>query len=144
MTPFDTVYKAFKAVLQEEGYILKMQDVNSGVLVAELGQRLYQSAGVVLSAERIGRAREITINVNKLPQGKSEARVSLQLVRNYSMGGSSGDELLDRPYYDEVFALVKAELDRRASRRPDSKVTKPMPVKFKAPASKTPKKKKIR
>lgn len=117
------MFRAFKNVLQEEGYLLTRQDANGGVIVAEVGQKA-TSGGVMLGQLRAGRVREIVINVWKIPDGKTVARLSLQLVRNYTLGGSDGDEIVEEPFYDEIFSLVKAELGRRERRRPDSKPTK--------------------
>ncbi len=116
-TTFDNVFRAFKTVLQDEGYQIKNQDLEGGLIVATI-QKTDKMAGWNSfwggnnSNHRTGEGFEVSVNMEKV--GKVvESRVSVQKVEQFSMGGQQGDVVLEPGIYKSLYEKVNTEVQRR-------------------------------
>jgi hypothetical protein len=116
-TSMENVFRAFKTVLQDEGYVIKNQDMNGGLIVAEI-QKTDSSSGVwaVLAGAqnyRTGQLFEVSVNLEALNKSTIETRMVLQEKSQMSMGGQQGKEILEPTLYQAVYQKVKTEVERR-------------------------------
>ncbi|MDE0151267.1 MAG: hypothetical protein OXK80_02060 [Bdellovibrionales bacterium] len=120
---YNTVFRAFKTVMQDEGYVIKNMDMDGGFLVAETQKSM--GAGyntlVILGAlggnggtnYATGRTYTCTVNLEEIQKDVVEARLIFQRTTNYSRGGKAGGELLKPEVYQNLFAKVFREVERR-------------------------------
>jgi hypothetical protein len=113
---FKNVFRAFKTVLQDEGYLIKNQDMVGGLIVATI-EKTDSSSGFWQalagnSNYRTGEGFEVSINLEQVGE-TVEARMTLQKLEQYSHGGQKGKEILDPALYKSFFAKVKTEVERR-------------------------------
>lgn len=115
-TSFDTVFRAFKTVLQDEGYIIKNQDMSGGLIVATI-EKTDSSSGFWAAMAgnhnyRTGEGFELSVNLEKVGSGV-ETRMTIQKLEQYSQGGSQGHEILDHDLYQSFYNKVRTEVERR-------------------------------
>ncbi len=115
---YKTVFRSFKTVLQDEGYIIKNQDMQGGLIVAHASK----SAGVgsvalaILAKTdnyRTGFTYEVSVNLEKTGKNQVETRVIIQKTSIYSRGGSTGREILSPELYRNIYSKVAVEVQRR-------------------------------
>jgi hypothetical protein len=114
---YSAVFRAFKAILQDEGYIIKNQDMNGGLIVATI-QKTDRSSSFWAALShgsnyRTGEGFEVSVNLERLGKHAVESRVTLQKLDHYSMGGQQGEEILDPKLYRELYQKVATEVARR-------------------------------
>jgi len=114
---YDNVFRAFKTVLQDEGYIIKNQDMNGGLIVATI-QKTDQSGAfwAALGGSknyRTGEGFELSVNLEKVNPTTTESRLTIQKLEQYSMGGQQGQEILDEQMYKAFYDKVRVEVERR-------------------------------
>ncbi len=116
-TSYENVFRAFKTVLQDSGYVIKNQDMNGGLIVAQIQKT--DSSGAFFAAfggnqnYRTGQAFEVSVNLEKVNATTIETRVIIQTVESYSMGGQQGHEILDDKMYKSIYDSVRTEVERR-------------------------------
>ncbi len=117
---YNHVFRAFKTVLQDEGYIIKNQDMQGGLIVAEASQR--GSAAVAFlsalsssgpSIYRTGTTYSVSVNLEAIRKDYVESRVIIQKKDSYSMGGQTGNEILSPALYKNIYSKVQVEIARR-------------------------------
>ena len=125
---YNTVFRAFKTVMQDEGYIIKNQDFEGGLIVAE-GQKPVKTTGLeILSAiskglsddpyyrnqpHRTGHVFSWSVNLEKIRDKHIETRIILQEKTLYSQGGQTGREVLEPEIYQNIYAKALREIHRR-------------------------------
>jgi hypothetical protein len=110
------VFRAFKTVLQDEGYIITNQDMAGGLIVATI-EKTDRSSGFweALAGNgnyRTGEGFQVSINLEQ-NDDSVESRMTLQKLEQYSHGGQKGKEILDPALYKSFYARVKTEVERR-------------------------------
>lgn len=129
--PYETVFRAFKTVMQDEGYIVKNQDMLGGLIVSETQKNMgsgYNSF-LVLGAladgfsnssgssrnntYATGKTFTSTVNLEEVRKNVVEARLIFQTTVNYSGGGQTGREIVDPEVYRSIFVKVNNEVERR-------------------------------
>ena len=119
-TSYDNVFKAFKNVLQDEGYIIKNQDFQGGMILATILKADDSSEWLAkINNEqnyRTGEGFEVSISFDRINKKVTETRLTIQKIEQYSMGGSKGYEVLDPPLYKSIYDRVKVEIERRKAR----------------------------
>lgn len=124
----DNVFKAFKSVLQDDGYIIKNQDYAGGMLLAQKetsygGGTLIDIAGVFgdVSVRQnqnrvIGKGYEVSISFDAINKNLIETRLTLQQITSMSQGGKRGREVVDAKMYKAIYDRVLIEIQRRKAR----------------------------
>ena len=125
-TSYNTVFRAFKTVMQDEGYIVKNQDFEGGLIVAE-SQKSESSGNIFVMGViggltsshpndnhyRTGQIFSWSVNLEQIQKNAIEARIILQQKDLYSSGSQSGREILDPQIYQNIYAKVNREIQRR-------------------------------
>jgi hypothetical protein len=116
-TTYDNVFRAFKTIMQDDGYVVKNQDLEGGLIVAQIQKT--DRGGAFFAAlggnknYRTGESFEISANLEKINKSTVESRIIIQKVESFSMGGQQGDEILDPEMYKSFYNKVKVEVERR-------------------------------
>ena len=117
---YTNVFRAFKTVLQDEGYIIKNQDMQGGLIVAHASKAA--STGMVALAVlggaqnyQTGSTFEVSVNLEEIRKNYVESRIIIQKVDAYSMGGSRGREVLKPELYKNIYSKVMVEVARRSA-----------------------------
>ncbi|MDE0119898.1 MAG: hypothetical protein OXM55_07830 [Bdellovibrionales bacterium] len=119
---YNNVFRAFKTVLQDEGYIIKNQDMQGGLIVAHSSKGTSSGFAVlaVLSGQQnyqTGTTYEVSVNLEEIRKNNVESRVIIQKVASYNMGGSRGNEILDPKLYRNIYGKVIVEVERRKAQK---------------------------
>jgi hypothetical protein len=115
-TTYENVFRSLKTVLQDEGYVIKNQDMAGGLIVGTI-QRTdgMSNFNMVFNAGknyRTGESYEVSVNLEKV--GKTvETRMTIQKMESYSMGGLQGNPILDPETYKSIYEKVSVEIKRR-------------------------------
>jgi hypothetical protein len=116
-TTMDNVFRAFKTVLQDEGYVIKNQDMNGGLIVAEIQKSDSNSAfwGALAGSGdyKTGQVYEVSVNLESVNKSTIETRLTLQEKSLMKSGGSQGNEILDAKVYQTLYQKIKTEVERR-------------------------------
>ena len=120
-TSYNHVFRAFKTVLQDEGYIIKNQDMKGGLIVAHhskpSGNRGFMILANALSDRQqnyvTGTRFEISVNLEAIRKNYIESRLIIQQVNSYNMGGSQGTEIINPNLYRNIYSKVRVEVARR-------------------------------
>lgn len=116
---YENVYRATMTVLQDQGYVLKNTDMNSGLIVASIDREASKTsqfwqaflAGDILNK---GTVIEATVAVGKINERLQEIRVTLQETRYNRHGGKEDiKSVLDPKIYDELANQIRVEVKRR-------------------------------
>jgi hypothetical protein len=115
-TTYENVFRAFKTVLQDEGYVIKNQDLNGGLIVGTIQKSDGMARfNVIFNGDknyRTGESYEVSVNLEKI--GKTvETRTTIQKVESYSQSGTQGDPILDPETYKNIYEKVSIEIKRR-------------------------------
>ena len=124
---YNTVFRAFKTVMQDEGYIIKNQDFSGGLIVAESQKAVKAGAGAVALAilqgfsqsnssnsnYKTGQTFSWSVNLEEIKKNAVEARIILRAEDMYSQGGRTGREVLEPAIYKNIFTKVNREIQRR-------------------------------
>lgn len=115
----ESVFRAFKTVLQDEDAIILGQNVQEGLIVAMIqSTKKTGSLWSTMSKEtvkkyEVGGVLEVNVHVYRRGPKSSEARVSFGRLERYFPSGWGGDEILTRELYEGFYQRVSAEVDRR-------------------------------
>ncbi len=115
---YNNVFRAFKSVLQDEGYIIKNQDMEGGLIVAHSSKPSGSGAAflAVFSGQKnyqTGATYMVSVNLEAIRKQYIESRVIIQKMESYSMGGSRGYEIVDPGLYRNIYSKVMLEVARR-------------------------------
>jgi hypothetical protein len=116
-TTYDNVFRAFKTILQDEGYIVKNQDMAGGLILATVEKT--DNSGAFFAAMgghsnyRTGEGFEVSVNLEKINPTTVETRMIIQKIDSYNLGGKQGREILDEQLYKALYDRVKVEVERR-------------------------------
>ncbi len=116
---YNNVFRAFKTVLQDEGYIIKNQDMEGGLIVAHASKSPsgFFSAMSVLGGDsdnyRTGVTFEVSVNLEKIRSNYIESRVIIQQIDSFSKGGARGKEIVSPELYQNIYSKVRVEVARR-------------------------------
>ncbi len=119
---YNNVFRAFKTILQDEGYIIKNQDMQGGLIVAHSAKATSSGSAVlaILSGQQnyqTGTTYEVSVNLEEIRKNNVESRVIIQKVDSYNMGGSRGNEILDPNLYRNIYRKVMVEVERRKAQK---------------------------
>ena len=121
---YENAYRACLTVLQDQGYIIKNTDMNSGLIVASvdressLGSQFSQAFFVGYVANR-GSVIEVSCMLNKISDRSTEIRMNIQEVTygqssEYSGTGKQGARTIyDEEVYQNLFNEITVEVKRR-------------------------------
>ena len=123
---YNNMFRAFKSVLQDEGYIIKNQDMEGGLIVAQASKKVSPGFWTYMSAVasglsstpsnnnyRTGVSFEVSVNLEEIRKNYVESRVIIQQVNSYSRGGSRGNEVISPEMYKSIYSKVRTEIARR-------------------------------
>lgn len=117
---YESVFRAFKTILQDEGYIIKNQDMQGGLIVATIQHTARGGAFFAAFSGnpnyRVGEGFEISINLEKVSNVIVESRLTIQKLEQYSMGGQQGRVILDPELYASFYNKVRTEIERRKAK----------------------------
>jgi len=147
--PYRAVFAGFLKTVRSESFRVKVSDLNAGLILASYNPAAKDSLFVSSLGPSYhpgrGEVVEFVINIDKLQEKRSRARVSLQRIQSYNLlGNHEGVELLDfaayRHFYGKIQTLlltkypameVKVPVDAR------KKIPKVPSVQPSSPAQKT-------
>ena len=116
---YNHVFRAFKTVLQDEGYIIKNQDMQGGLIVAHNSKSAGAGMAVLAALAgnntnyKTGSTYEVSVNMEEIRKKYVESRVIIQRVDAYSQGGAQGREIIDPALYRNIYSKVMVEVQRR-------------------------------
>jgi|GEM_PF-3097957 len=123
---YESVFRAFRKILMEEGYIVNSEDEQGGLIVGSLervdpfvrAKRVLRVFGGGDSASiggdhRKGEVFEISVNVDPADEGVVHVRMAIQKVEIYNQGERRGSVLVSEESYQSVFDKVNDEVERR-------------------------------
>ena len=118
----NTTFKAVKTVLLDEGYIIKNQDMDGGMILAQKetdGDTSGAKFLRVFSGNKnyvTGQGYEVSFNFDKINATTTETRMTLQTTTKTNLGGSSGREIVDPLVYKLLYEKVSVEIGRRKAK----------------------------
>ena len=121
-SPYNHVFRAFKTVLQDEGYIIKNQDMEGGLIVAH-SSKPASSGSVFLSVlagdqnYHTGTTYEVSVNLEAIRKSYVESRVIIQKKSAYSQGAQIGGEIINPALYKNIYSKVMVEVERRKAQK---------------------------
>ncbi len=116
---YENIYRASLTVLQDNGYIIKNTDMNSGLIVANVDRETSQASqfmqafwvGYVYDK---GTTVELSVMVNKLNEAASEIRINIQEINYTQFGGKNTiKQIYDEKLYNNLFNTIVTEVKRR-------------------------------
>jgi len=116
---YENVFRATMTILQDQGYVIKNTDMNSGLIVANI-DRETSGGSQFMQALFLGRITdkntviEVSATVNKLNEENQELRLNLQET-NYSGSGAKQNikQIYDEKVYQNLFNDITLEVKRR-------------------------------
>lgn len=121
---YETVFRAFKTVLQDEGYIIKNQDMKGGLILANIQKSTSSGSWFWITLANphnnryqrpSGDLYEISINLEPINQTTTEVRTTIQQISQYD-GTKNGQIILDPQMYKTFYQKVMIEIERRKAR----------------------------
>lgn len=121
---FETTYRAVLTVLQDQGYIIKNTDMDTGLINATIdreagmGSQFVQSLLMGYVADK-GSELDASFMVNKINDTRTEVRVNIQESKYgqdskwSSSGKQSVKQILDPDIYNQLFNEIQTEIKRR-------------------------------
>ena len=120
---YETTFRAVLTVIQDQGYIIKNTDMNTGLINAtidreeEMGSQVAQALILGYVADK-GSNMEASFMVNKINETKTEIRLNLQEAK-YGQGNKwqsashqSVKQILDPGIYTALFNEIEVEINR--------------------------------
>lgn len=121
---YETTYRAILSVLQDQGYIVKNTDMNTGLINATIdrevsgGSQAVQAVFLGYVADK-GSELDASFMVNKINDTKTEVRLNIQESKygqsNIYSGSSKQKviQILDPEIYNSIFNEIQTEVKRR-------------------------------
>lgn len=114
---YDNTFRAIKTVLQDEGYVIRNQDMQGGLIVAEKtmtdNSSKFWAALAGSNNYRTGEGFDVSFNLEKLNETSTESRLVIQKHETTNLGGKQGQEILDPELYKTIYQQIQTELARR-------------------------------
>lgn len=118
---YDNVFKAVKAVLQDDGYVIENQDHKGGLILATISKTDSSSGFWAAMAGtdnyRTGEGFKVSVNLEEISKKNIETRVTIQKIEHYSKGGQQGKEILDVKMYKALYDKISIEIKRREAKQ---------------------------
>jgi|TARA_Y100000294_G_C8548697_1_gene334304 hypothetical protein len=121
---YENTYRSILTVLQDQGYIIKNTDMNTGLVNATIdreagtGSQVAQAVLLGYVADK-GSEMDASFMVNKINESKTEVRINIQEA-NYgqsniysSASKQSVKQILDPGIYNSLFNEIQTEVKRR-------------------------------
>lgn len=116
---YENVFRATMTILQDQGYVIKNTDMNSGLIVANIdretsGGSQFMQALFFGSITDKNTVIEVSATVNKLNEQTQELRLNIQET-NYSGSGAKQKikQIYDKEVYQNLFNEITLEVKRR-------------------------------
>jgi len=121
---YDNIYRSIMTVIQDQGYIIKNTDMNSGLINAIVdrptsgGSQFLQSLGSGFVKDK-GSELDLSFMVNKISNTKSEIRINIQESKYgqsskfSSSSKQSAKTIYDPEIYTGLFNDITVEVKRR-------------------------------
>lgn len=116
---YEDVFRATMTILQDQGYVIKNTDMNSGLIVANIdretsGGSQFMQALFLGSITDKNTVIEVSATVNKLNEQTQELRLNIQET-NYSGSGAKQkiNQIYDEKVYQNLFNEITLEVKRR-------------------------------
>jgi len=121
---YENTYRSILTVLQDQGYIIKNTDMNTGLInatidrAANAGSQVAQVFLLGYVADK-GSEMDVSFMVNKISETKTEVRLNIQEARygqSSKWSGSSKqnvNQILDPEIYRQLFNEIQTEIKRR-------------------------------
>lgn len=123
-TGYETAYRSILTVLQDQGYIIKNTDMNTGLINATIdreagtGSQVAQAVLLGYVADK-GSEMDASFMVNKISDTKTEVRLNIQEAKYGQTSAWSGSgkqnvkQILDPGIYNQIFNEIQTEIKRR-------------------------------
>lgn len=121
---YDNIFRSILTVLQDQGYIIKNTDMNTGLITSTIdretafGSQFAQALFFGYVADK-GSEIDVSVMVNKVNESKSEVRINMQEAKygqSSKWSGSSKQnvkQILDTEIYNSLFNEIQIEVKRR-------------------------------
>ena len=121
---YEMTYRSVLTVLQDQGYIIKNTDMNTGLINATIdreagtGFQVTQSLLFGYVADK-GSELDASFMVNKISDTKTEVRLNIQEAKYGQASKWSGSskqsvkQILDPEIYNQLFNEIRTEIKRR-------------------------------
>lgn len=121
---YETTYRSILTVLQDQGYIIKNTDMNTGLINATIDREAgsgSQAVQAVFLGYVVDKGSEIETSfmVNKISNTKTEVRLNMQESKYgqaskwSSSSKQSVKQILDPGIYNQIFNEIQTEIKRR-------------------------------
>jgi hypothetical protein len=108
------LFATFRKVLQEEGHLVLFQDESSGLMVASIQStpKTHEIWKRWLRKDEtsISQILELSVQLDQLSERRVESRISLQRLKQVSLGARRGEEILDPKIYSTFYSQVGSKL----------------------------------
>jgi hypothetical protein len=116
---YENVYRAALTVIQDNGYIIKNTDMDSGLIVATIdretskGSQFFQAPFLGYVANK-STVVELSCMVNRLTEDRQQIRMNIQETNMSQFGGKNVIKQIYSPkVYEALFNDIKVEVKRR-------------------------------
>lgn len=116
---YENVFRATMTVLQDNDYVIKQTDMNSGLIVAQVNRETSGGAQL-MSALFLGTIAhkntviEVSTTLNKINDSSQELRMNIQEVAYAGNGSINTIKQIDKPeVYTKLFNDIAVEVKRR-------------------------------
>lgn len=135
-TSYKTVFRSFRNVLQDEGYIIRNQDYAGGALVTSkvrptekrlTGGQMVAAAGIAFLLGAYGKDSPerrktsdtfvVSVTFDRISKRRIETRMTIERGTRDNFGSQEGDEVLDSEMYQHFYNKIKAEIKRRTMKK---------------------------
>lgn len=116
---YETVFRSTMTILQDQGYVIKNTDMNSGLIVANV-DRESSFGSQFLQAFFVGQIYdkntviEVSATINKINDKTQDLRINIQET-NYGSRGEKQkiNQIYDNKIYANIFNQILVEVKRR-------------------------------
>ena len=122
---YENTYRAILTILQDQGYIIKNTDMNTGLINATINRENNNKKGAIAQSILLGYVVnqgsliEGSFMVNKINDKKTEVRLNLQESKygqeskDSEVTMRSSKQVIDSEIYNEIFNQINTEIKRR-------------------------------
>ena len=126
---YENIFRSCLSVFQDQGYIIKTTDMNSGLIVANVdrsqsgGSQFAQVLFLGYVADK-GTEVEVSCMVNILNEKRSDVRINIQETKYGQASAWSGTSkqntktIFDSQVYENLFNQITIEVKRREAMNP--------------------------
>ena len=122
---YDNVFRASMTILQDQGYVIKQTDLNTGLIVANRDRESsktsqFFSALLTGGISHKNTVIEISATINKLNKTAQELRLNIQETEYSGSGGKTNiNQIYDPKIYQKLFNEIILEVKRREAMNTD-------------------------